>query len=265
MAVELILVFPDGFIPALFHVEKKFFEFWCPGLIRMVLNDSVQFTENVGTADCMCHIRILPVGAPAVMDNDSPRVRKNVCSIHTDTSAFFVNAQIRVIPVRCIMDPPCFSIDTGTGLITVDQPQRCSFLPDFFVGSLQWIRTAGYHVLDRAGCKWDVKYTGQDFMCAVDTDRAHCIKSNNHCLEIFSILHGCPYTGGKRAGSGATMHGTLRYWNQIMGSDIHSDNGVYFMACFFDTGFRQACIMIRTSITVGMHMILRMVRFWNNG
>ena len=158
------------------------------------------------------------------------------------------------------MYPPGFTIHTGTCFITVYQSASGHFQPDFFVGSLQGIRTARYHVFDRTGCKRDVEHAGKDFVCAVDADSPHRIKSHNHCLKIFTILHSGLYISRKMTGSGASMQRTFRYREQIMCGHIHCDHGIYFMPCLFDTGFFQTRVMVWTSLAVGMHVILCMIR-----
>lgn len=118
---------------------------------------------------------------------------------------FLLMLRYSVIPVGGVVHPPVFSIHTGAGFITVYQPESGHFQPDFFVGSFQGIRTACYHVVDCTGCKRDIKHTGKDFVCAIDADSTHRIKSHNHCLKIFTILHSGLYISRKMTGSGAAL------------------------------------------------------------
>ena len=97
-------------------------------------------------------------------------------------------------------------------------------------------------------------------MGTADAYSANCIESNDHGLQIFTILY-CGFDIGREtACSFPAMQGAVTYNYQFMGNDIYGNFCINFMTGFSDTCFFKAPVMIRAGIAVRVHMMLHIIR-----
>lgn len=177
-----VIIAAQSLFPSLFclffcllHLKQEVYECGCPGLFGVIFTDPRQFPQEMGAADCMLYIRIIPIGCPAVMYSDPLESCEHTALPHTCEATLCTDVQIGILTIGGIMDPPEFFIHSGSGFIEMPQTGIDHFLFDHPNRTCHTAGTAFYHVAYRSCSNRDIENTGKDFMDPVYTDSAYRI------------------------------------------------------------------------------------------